>query len=157
MSVSKAIDAFNSLIVINNDRIKGYVSAANEMGEPDLKQFFVELSDTSLNCRNELRKEVIRLGGTPDDDAKTSGKFFKAWVNIQTALAGHDINTVIGLCETAENGTLDAYKNILIQEVHEIKAPEQEVLNRQYALLKADYKKIKLIRNVLKSEQKSNE
>ncbi|MES2747087.1 MAG: PA2169 family four-helix-bundle protein [Bacteroidota bacterium] len=153
MSISKAIDAFNSLIVINNDRIKGYRTASREIEEPELKQFFVDLSETSVTCRNELIDKVESLGGVVDEGTRTSGKFFRAWMEIKSALTGNDINTIVKLCEYGENVALDAYKDVLIQEVHEIVSTEQNLLNKQYALLKGDYEKLKLIRNVLKSEQ----
>ena len=151
MSILKAIDAFNSLIVINNDRIKGYKTASREIKEPELKQFFIDLSETSVTCRNELIDKVEFLGGVVDEGTKTSGKFFRAWMEIKSALTGNDISTIARLCQYGENVALDTYKNVLIQEVHEIRFAEQNLLNKQYALLKGDYEKLKLIRNVLKS------
>lgn len=145
MSISKAIDAFNALIVINNDRIEGYHAVAAEMNEPGLKQFFSELAQTSINCKNELVAEVQRMGGIPDEYSGATGKFFRAWIKIKAALGGEDVNRIIELCEREENVALDAYKKVLIQEVNEIKPAEQEILNAQYALLKKDYEKVKLI------------
>lgn len=145
MSISKAIDAFNALIVINNDRIDGYSAVADEMKDPGLKQFFLDLCHTSIICRNELIAEVRRMGGIPDEYSGATGKFFRAWIKIKAALGGDDINRIIALCEREENVALDAYKNVLIQEVNEIRPREQEVLNNQYALLKKDYEKVKLI------------
>ena len=156
MSISNAIDAFNSLIVINNDRIHGYKTAANEIESPEMKQFFLELSETSVTCRNELIKEVKRLGGIPDESTKTSGKFFRMWMSIKAVITGNDLNTIVKLCQYGENAALDTYKDVLIQEVHEIKPAEQDILNNQYALLKRDYKKLKLIHNALKSEHNNN-
>ncbi len=37
MDNTKKIDALNSLIIINNDRIEGYKTANNEAQETDLK------------------------------------------------------------------------------------------------------------------------
>lgn len=154
MSILKAIDAFNSLITINNDRIKAYKTAAGETDELDLREFFLELSQTSLDCKSELQAEVRRLGGIPNENAASEAK--SVWMTIEPSLIESDITAILSFCEYGENVTLDAYKNVLIQEVHDIKSAEQQVLNNQYALLKTDYQKLKLIHNVLKSEQNSN-
>lgn len=155
MSVSKAIDAFNQLIVLNNDRIAAYKTAADEIGELDLSGFFLELAATSIECKHQLIAEVQRLDGTPNEE-KTDENTVRVWLTIQPSLIESDAHAIVSFCEYGENVTLDTYKTILIQEVHEIKSAEQNILNNQYALLKADYEKLKLIHNVLKSEQNSN-
>jgi uncharacterized protein (TIGR02284 family) len=156
MSISRAIANFNSLIVINNDRIIGYQNAADEIDEPDLKEFFRELSKTSVKCKDELSDEVRRLGGVPNENIANSEKLLRVWMEIKAAFTGSDIGVIVKFCEYGETITLDIYKNVLIQEVHEINSPEQHLLNRQYALLKKDYEKVKIIGNVLKSEQNTN-
>lgn len=40
MDAAKTIEAFNSLIVINNDRIEGYKTDSSEVPDDDLKVFF---------------------------------------------------------------------------------------------------------------------
>jgi uncharacterized protein (TIGR02284 family) len=46
----KTIEALNTLITINNDRVEGYETAAKETEEQDLKTFFSDLRQTSLHC-----------------------------------------------------------------------------------------------------------
>lgn len=145
MSISKAIDAFNSLIVINNDRIDGYMTVAAEVQENELKLFFLDLCKTSIECKDELVAEVRRMGGVPDEFSGATGKFFRAWIKIKASLSGNNLVRIMELCQEEENAALDAYKKILIQEVNDIRPEEQNVLNNQYALLKKDYEKIKYL------------
>lgn len=154
MNTRKAIDAFNSLIVINNDRIEGYRIASNEIEDADLKLFFKVLGQTSIECRRELIEEVKKLGGIPDEGTKNCGKFFRAWMEVKAALTGNDRRAILNSCEYGEDVALEIYKNVLIQEVHEINSAEQNLLNKQYALLKSDHNKLKMVRKVLKAEEK---
>ena len=152
MNTRKTIDAFNSLIVINNDRIEGYKIASNEIEDVDLKMFFKDLGPTSIECRRELTDEVERLGGIPDESTRTSGKFFRAWMEVKSVLTGNDRIAILNSCQYGEGVALDIYKTVLIQDVHDINSSEQNLLNKQYALLKSDYEKVKLIRKMNKSE-----
>jgi hypothetical protein len=58
----KTIEILNTLININNDRIKGYVTASIET-QKNLKKFVCTISTTSLKCKQELVNAVNSLGG----------------------------------------------------------------------------------------------
>ncbi len=156
MDISKTIEAFNSLIVINNDRIEGYRTASETIEDEELQLFFSNLSKTSVECRKELIEEVERLGGTADKGTRTAGKFFRAWMEIKAILSGNNKRAILNSCECGEEAALESYKNVLIQDVHEINSYEQNLLNKQYALLKLDHSKVKLMQNVLRAESRSN-
>ena len=153
MEISKTIDAFNSLIVINNDRIEGYKTALETIHDADLQMFFLDLIQTSVKCRKELIIEVEKLGGTPDTGTRTSGKIFRAWMEIKVAITKNDRKAILNSCEYGEDVALETYKNVLIQEVHEINSFEQKLLNNHYALLKSDHDKVKKMRNRIRKEK----
>ncbi|WP_298223803.1 PA2169 family four-helix-bundle protein [Flavobacterium sp.] len=147
METAKTIEALNSLIVINNDRIEGYKTAATEARETDLKQLFADLSQTSIECRKELIAEVNKLGGTPDEGTRTSGKFFRVWMDVKAALTGNDRKAILDSCEYGEDAALETYKKVLIQDHVNTDTREQVMLNKQYALLKSDHDKVKRLRD----------
>jgi hypothetical protein len=66
MNKEKTIEALNTLVVINNDRIEGYQTAATETEQKDLKELFLLFQVTSQKCKKELVAEITNLGGTPD-------------------------------------------------------------------------------------------
>lgn len=155
MDIKKTIKAFNSLIVINNDRLEGYKIASETIDDEDLQLFFYKLSQTSGVCKKELVDEVKKLGGIPDNGTRTAGKFFRAWMEIKAVLTGNNKRVILNMCECGEDAALETYKKVLIQEVHEINSFEQNLLNNQYALLKSDHDKVKKMRNKLRTEEKS--
>jgi uncharacterized protein (TIGR02284 family) len=153
MDISKTIDVFNSLIVINNDRIEGYKTASEEAKETDLKMLFSDLCQTSIDNRKELVAEVKKLGGTPEEGTRITGKFFRAWMDLKAAITGDNRKAILDSCEYGEETILKVYKESLIQDVHELNSNEQNLLNKQYAFLKADFAKITHILNLIEEEK----
>jgi uncharacterized protein (TIGR02284 family) len=149
MNIEKKIEVFNSLIVINNDRIEGYKTAEAEAQETDLKMLFSDLMETSVQNRKELVAEVKKLGGTPDEGTRITGKFFRVWMDVKAAFTGNDRKTILDSCEYGEDAALEIYKKILILEHQETNSKEQYMLNKQYMLLKSDHDKVKQLRDVI--------
>ncbi len=156
MDIEKTISAFNSLIVINNDRIEGYKTAEAEAQETDLKMLFSDFMETSVTLRKELVAEVTRLGGTPDEGTRVTGKFFRVWMDVKEALTGNDHKAILDSCEYGEDVILETYKKVLIQDHHDTNSKEQDMLNKHYALLKSDHDKIKQLRDAIVAEKKIN-
>ncbi len=153
MENEKIIEALNSLIVINNDRIEGYKTANEETNETDLKMLFSDLMQTSVECRKELVEEVKKLGGTPDEGTRTTGKFFRVWMDVKAALTGNDRETILNSCEYGEDVALETYKKVIMHDPQETNSKEQDMLNKQYALLKADHNKVKELRDAVANEK----
>jgi uncharacterized protein (TIGR02284 family) len=153
MDNEKTITAFNSLIVINNDRIEGYKTAESEAQETDLKMLFSDLMETSVQNRKELVAEVTRLGGTPDEGTRITGKFFRVWMDVKAAFTGNDRKAILDSCEYGEDVILETYKKVLIQDHQDTNSKEQEMLNKHYAMLKVDHDKIKQLRDAIVAEK----
>lgn len=157
METQKTIEALNSLIVINNDRIEGYKTANDETKETDLKMLFSDLMQTSVECRKELVNEVTKLGGTPDEGTRTTGKFFRVWMDVKAALTGNDRKSILDSCEYGEDAALKTYKNVLIQDHEDTSLKQQDMLNKQYAVLKVDHDKVKKLRDAIANEKSVTE
>jgi uncharacterized protein (TIGR02284 family) len=149
MEHEKTIDVLNTLIQINNDRIEGYKTAAKETEEEDLKLFFGELLQTSIKCNRELSEEVLTLGGTPDDGTRTTGKFFRVWMDVKAALTGKDRKAILNSCEYGEDVAQDTYEDALKNDSEHLTAEQQTMIKTQHGLLKADLDKVKMMRENL--------
>jgi uncharacterized protein (TIGR02284 family) len=148
MDTDKSIDILNSLIQINNDRIEGYETASKEADETDLKTLFSHFTETSLKCKAELVAEVKRLGGTPIEGTTTSGKFFRVWMDIKSAITGSDRKTIVNSCEYGEDVAVETYNDALSHG--EDLTPEQLMMIReQHSAIKANHDKIKNLRDVM--------
>jgi uncharacterized protein (TIGR02284 family) len=149
MEHEKTVDVLNTLIQINNDRIEGYETAAKETEEEDLKFFFGELLQTSIKCKHELSNEVLKLGGTPDDSTRTTGKFFRVWMDVKAALTGKDRKAILNSCEYGEDVAKDTYEKALNDNSEHLTTEQQVMIKTQHGLLKADHDKVKMMRENL--------
>jgi uncharacterized protein (TIGR02284 family) len=149
MENEKSIEALNTLIEINNDRIEGYETASKETEDGDLQSFFGELAQTSHKCQQELSHEVIKLGGTPTENTKTTGKFFRVWMDVKAALTGHNSKAILDSCEYGEDKAKDTYEDALEYDSEHLTTEQQAMLQAQHALLKADHDKVKARRDAL--------
>lgn len=80
---AKTIELLNTLVQINNDRIQGYLTAAKETNETDLKDVFGQLAHTSQKCKQSLAQEINNLHGASTESTTTSGKLYRAWMDVK--------------------------------------------------------------------------
>lgn len=149
MEIENTIDALNKLVEINNDRIEGYEKAAEETDETELKTLFLQFARTSHKCRQELAGEIMRLGGTPTDDTKVSGKFFRVWMDVKAALTGKDRKAILESCEFGEDQAVNTYEDVLKNELEDLTPEQQTMISAQYALIKADHFRVKTMRDAI--------
>lgn len=158
MKNDKTVEVLNKLLEINNDRLDGYETASKETEENDLKSLFAQLSKTSLRCRQELVDEITSLGGEPVDGTKTSGKFFRAWMDVKAAITGKDRKAIISSCEFGEDKAVETYKNVLMDDILYLNTRQLTLVRAQYALIKADHDLVRSMRDNLnyKSDDREN-
>jgi uncharacterized protein (TIGR02284 family) len=152
MNYEKAMDVLYTLIEANNYRMEGYKIASREIAETDLKIVFSEFEKTSQNCKAELIAEVSKLGGTFIDGAKITGKFFKTWMDVKVASGGEDRNTMISLYEEGEIIALESYNHTLKNNLKDINSDQHAIIVAQQSLIRADYRKLKGMRNIVKEQ-----
>lgn len=148
MEKQKAISILNDLLEINNDRIEGYKNAISETDDQELKGMFSRLMETSEKCKRELESEVIRYGEKPEEGTRTTGKMFRAWMDIRTALSGKDRETVLKLCEQGEDVAVNTYEKVLDNKPAEHLSLEQiNMIDNQYKLIKSDHDLVRSLRD----------
>jgi uncharacterized protein DUF2383 len=89
------ISTLNSLIETCNDGAKGFESAAEEVHDTAARQLFRQFASERSQFADELRTEVQRLGGSPDQGGSVSGAMHRGWMNVKSAVAGHDDSAII--------------------------------------------------------------
>lgn len=149
----KLVTALNNLVEINNDRIRGYETALKETAteDADLRKLFEDMAEHSRQFKNELSFEVKRLGGTPSDATKNSGKIFRAWMDFKAALTGKNRKEIIASCEFGEDAALETYREVLNSDVV---LPEniREIVLKQKQWLQQDHNKVRELRDAEKNK-----
>jgi len=149
MDNKKSIDVLNTLIEINNDRIEGYETASKETDEPDLIKLFTQLVASSDECNAELIEEVEKMGGTPPEDTRTTGKFFRAWTDFKMALASKDRRAILDSCEYGEDVSVNTYKRVLDNCSDDLSVEHVSMIRDQCAWLTVDRDTVKAMRGSL--------
>ena len=147
MDNEKTLDVLNTLIEINNDRIEGYETASKETKETELQNLFYKLIQTSQKNKAELIQEVVKLGGTPIEGTRITGKFFRVWMDVKAALTGNDRKMILDSCEYGEDVALDVYKDQLKNNFEALTSLQQIMLQAQVLFLKADHDVVKSMRD----------
>jgi uncharacterized protein (TIGR02284 family) len=147
METDKCIDVLNSLIEINNDRVEGYETASKETDSADLKSLFADLKSTSQNNLGELRSEVGRLHGEIEDGTRTTGKFFRAWMDVKAALTGNDRHSILSSCEFGEDNAIQVYEHVLEDHNDDLTSEELSMVRAQLTKLRADHDRVKALRD----------
>ncbi|HEX8515466.1 MAG TPA: PA2169 family four-helix-bundle protein [Bacteroidia bacterium] len=144
-SNNNTVSLINDLIIINHDRIEGYERAAKETEDPQLKSLFTSMADESRQFKNELVREVVNQGGSPAEGTTTSGKVYRAWMDIKAALTGRDRKAIIASCEFGEDAALETYNDVL--KSNELAMECRSIVTRQRSTLQQSHDKIKLLRD----------
>ncbi|WP_430406532.1 ferritin-like domain-containing protein [Fluviicola sp.] len=142
----KIVASLNNLVQINNDRIQGYLTAAQETDQDDLKSVFSEMMTASQECRRELVQEISKLGGTPIEGTTVSGKIFRVWMDVKAALTSKDRKAILNSCEFGEDAALKTYEGEIDSDV--LSGVELlPLVKEQHSKIKAGHDKIKQLRD----------
>lgn len=147
--MEKTVSILNDLIRINNDRVVGYEKAIEELKseDADLKALFNRYVGESRQYAQELTQEVTRLGGDATDGTTNSGKIYRVWMDLKSAIAGKDRKTILENCEFGEDAAQKAYDTALNADV-ELEASIRDLVVRQKATLKVGHDEVKRLRDL---------
>ncbi|WP_199136336.1 ferritin-like domain-containing protein [Pedobacter sp. ASV12] len=139
-------EVLNDLIQINNDRVAGYERAIKELkeGDADLKALFVKMIGESHQHKMALATEVQALGEEAEEGTTTSGKIYRAWMDVKAVFTGNDRKTVLNNCEFGEDAAQKAYKMALEEE---LPANIRSLITDQKVALRQSHDEIKRLRD----------
>jgi uncharacterized protein (TIGR02284 family) len=146
-NTKETIEVLNDLIQINNDRITGYEKAIRETKaeDEDLKILFATMIAESHRNKIALATEVQTMGADVENGTTTSGKIYRAWMDVKAVFTGHDRHTILANCEAGEDAAKKAYRTALEHEA--LPAYIRELLVQQEGALLASHDEIKSLRD----------
>jgi uncharacterized protein (TIGR02284 family) len=140
-------ETLNDLVQINNDRIEGYQKAIENLQaeDMDLKALFVSMIGESQRYKSELSNELNGLKAEMEQSTTTSGKLYRAWMDVKAVFTGYDRKSVLENCEFGEDAAQKAYKDAA--ETAELPAYIKDLVLEQKRSLRESHDKIKLLRD----------
>jgi len=144
---SNTAEVLNDLIKINNDRIEGYQKAIEQLEstDRDLNNLFNTFIAQSQELKSALENEVSKLGGEVEDGTTTSGKIYRAWMNVKSLFSIKDRETVLDNCEYGEDAAQKAYRSA--EDTEEILPNVKLMITNQKFDLKSSHDKVKVLRD----------
>src|SRR5215213_3817065 len=97
------ITTLNTLTTTLIDSVNGYRDAAANSESGRFQQLFRTNADERSRVVEELRAEVRRLGGDPEDDQSTMGALHQRWLDLKAAITGRDDKAIINEVERGED------------------------------------------------------
>jgi uncharacterized protein (TIGR02284 family) len=152
-ATENTVEVLNDLIKINNDRIAGYERAINEAKDldVDLKATFEGMIRESRGYKEELAAKTNEIGGDPDDnnDTTTSGKIYRAWMDVKATFTGSSREAILDSCEFGEDAAQRAYEAALATD--DLDASVRGLISEQQSALKNSHDLIKKYRDAHKA------
>jgi uncharacterized protein (TIGR02284 family) len=135
------ISCLNNLIETCKDGQDGFKTAAEGVDRSELKTLFYEFSQQRASFAGELQNEVRRLGGDPEKSGSVAASLHRGWIDIKSAVTGHDDNAIIAECERGEDSAVRNYKDALNDK--NLPSDVRTVVERQYAAVQAAHDRIR--------------
>jgi uncharacterized protein (TIGR02284 family) len=135
-----AISTLNTLIETCEDGAQGFRTAADGLQDSSTKELFRQYARERTQCAEELRAEVRRLGGNPEQGGSMSGAMHRGWMNIKSAVAGKSDSAIVAEAERGEDVAVRAYEKALQTDL----PPEvQSKVQRQFTQVKAAHDRVR--------------
>lgn len=143
--MTPAAEVLNDLILMNNDRIKGYQKTMQNLRhqDEDLRTLFMEIIAQTQQFNEALSNEVRKLGVDVETHTSVSGKLHLAWIGIKATFTGNNRRALLAECERGE----DALKSTYLEALHESSALSSE----QWELISAQADQMKVIHDQIKA------
>ncbi len=139
----KVISCLNNLIETCKDGQDGFKTAAEGVDRSELKTLFYEFSQQRATFAGELQTEVRRLGGDPEKTGSVAASLHRGWIDIKSAVTGHDDNAVIAECERGEDSAVSNYKDALKDAG--LPSDVRTLVERQYAAVQAAHDRVRAL------------
>jgi uncharacterized protein (TIGR02284 family) len=97
------ISTLNTLIATTIDSITGYEDSAANIDNERFREIFRERASERQRIVEDLRAEVRRLGGDPEDGGSFMGKAHQRFEDLKAAITGRDEKAIINEVERGED------------------------------------------------------
>ena len=107
------ISTLNTLIATLIDSVIGYEDAASNSDAGRFAEMFRQRANERQQCVDDLRAEVRRLGGNPEDDGSFMGKTHQRFLDLKAAITGRDDKAIVNEVERGEDYLKEKFETAL--------------------------------------------
>ncbi len=110
---SHDISTLNGLIATTIDSVDGYRTSAQDVENPRFAELFTARASERSSVAEQLRAEVMRLGGNPEDDGTLLAAGHRAFVDLKAAVTNRDDRAIVNEVERGEDHIKAKYEEAL--------------------------------------------
>jgi len=145
MADTDGITTLNTLTATLIDSVNGYRDAAEDAGSGRFQQIFRERADERNRLAEELRAEVRRVGGNPEDDGSFLGKTHQRFMDLKAAITGRDEKAIINEVERGEDYLKEKFETALNNA--DLPAESRSVVERVYQSVRQGHDQISALKH----------
>jgi len=134
---SDTISTLNTLIATTIDSVTGYENSAKDVDNERFREIFRQRANERQDIVEELRSEVRRLGGNPEDDGSFLGKTHQRFEDLKAAITGRDEKSIINEVERGEDYLKEKWQAAL--ESGDLRGESHDLIQRCYQSIKAGH------------------
>jgi len=146
---SDEISTLNTLIATTIDSITGYEDSAENIDNERFREIFRQLANERQQVVEQLRSEVRRLGGDPEDGGSFLGKAHQRFEDLKAAVTGRDEKSIINEVERGEDYLKDKWQTAL--QSGDLKGETHDVVERCYQSIKSGHDQMSQLKHGLET------
>ena len=139
------ITILNTLTATLIDSVNGYRDAAEDSESGSFQQMFRERADERSQLAEELRGEVRKLGGNPEDDGSFMGKTHQRFMDLKTAIMGRDEKAIINEVERGEDYLKEKFETAI--ESGDLAGESRQCVERAYQSIRAGHDQVSQLKH----------
>ena len=146
---SDEISTLNTLIATTIDSITGYENSAKDIQSERFREIFRQRADERQRIVQELRDEVRRLGGDPEEGGSFLGKAHQRFEDVKSAVTGGNDESIIDEVERGEDYLKEKFEAALNGGT--LSGEARSVVERCYQSVKSGHDQMSQLKHAMES------
>ena len=147
---SAEISTLNTLIATTIDSVTGYENSAKDIDNGRFAEIFRQRANERQQVVEDLRAEVRRLGGNPEDDGSFMGKTHQRFEDMKAAIMGNDEKAIINEVERGEDYLKEKFETALNSD--ELSGDARATVERCYQSVRSGHDQMSQLKHGMETQ-----
>lgn len=134
----------NELIETSKDGEKGFVKAAEDAHDVELKSLFTQCAQRCREGAAELQSQVRVQGGSPEKTGSAAAALHRGWISLKQAVSSREDKAILEECERGEDYAKAQYRKALEQD---LPANVRAIVEQQNQGVIANHDRVRALRD----------
>ena len=150
---NETITTLNTLIATTIDSVTGYEDSAKNIENERFREIFRGRADERQQVVEELRSEVRRLGGDPEESGSFLGKAHQRFEDLKAVVTGRDEQAIINEVERGEDYLKEKWQAAL--QSGALDGESHDVVERCYQSIKSGHDQMSQLKHGMETPSHS--